>query len=80
MAVTRDRKPFMQHFAESARNIVDMTGFYDPQLQRWICNGPTMRTNYQTWNNTQRTTSTHTQNGDYVPDYPGDLDPDTASD
>lgn len=75
------QRPFMAHFAEAASNVVDMTGTYDPVTQRWVRSGvPAMRTNYQTWQDTQQTTSTHTANGDYVPDYPSDTQPDFASD
>ena len=75
------QRPFMAHFAEIASNTVDMTGVYDPVTQRWVRRDlPSMRTNYQTWQDTQRTTSTHTANGDYVPDFPSDTQPDNASD
>jgi hypothetical protein len=78
---TMGERPFMAHFAEPASSIVDMTGVYDPMTQRWKrSNLPSMRTNYQTWQDTQLTTSTHTSNGDYVPDYPSDTQPDNGSD
>lgn len=75
-------RSFMEMFAECNLNIVEMNGAYDPISQTWLHtpSPPSMRTNYQTWHETQRTTSTHTANGDYVPDYPGDYEPDTASD
>lgn len=78
---TVGQRPFMVHFAEAASNVVDMTGAYDPVAQRWVRKDPpSMRTNYQTWQDTQLTTSTHTASGDYVPDFPSDRQPDNASD
>jgi hypothetical protein len=72
----------MERFAEDNVNFLHLDGQYDPATQTWrqTENVPTMRTNYQTWQRTQMTTSTHTANGDYVPDFPDDTQPDNASD
>jgi hypothetical protein len=73
----------MEIFAEPPRNVVTLTGAYDRNAQRW-CHAsttPSLRTNYPTWTQTQRTTNQHTGNGsDVVPDFPDDQQADQASD
>jgi hypothetical protein len=72
----------MELFAEPNWNTLELKGSYDASKQVWVdATGlPTMRTNYQTWNRTQRQTTNQTANNDYIPDFPDDNDPDFQSD
>ena len=73
---------FMEHFAEENENILHLNGAYDPMTQTWnhVVDSPSLRTNYQTWNQTQRQTMNHTAPNDHIPDYPDDTESHFASD
>lgn len=76
------RTTFMERFARRNANVSAPVGPYDPLTQTAmpVTASPSLRTNYPTWNQTQQTTNQHTANGDIIPDFPGDQEPDFAQD
>lgn len=72
----------MELISESNPNILELTGAYDPQSQTWKPGpeSPSLRTNYQTVNRTQRQTMNHTAPNDHIPDFPDDTEMDFAQD